>query len=156
MKSYRYTYISLFDFLPIVVTTEFQVKFPVLYSRFSLVIYFIHSSVYMSIPNSQFIHPSFPLDIHMSRPNLPVTPGISWLPTFESQSPMMKRTSFFVLVLEGLIVFHGTMDCSLPGSSVHGILQARIPEWVAISFYRGSSQPRNWTWVSYICKKILY
>ena len=36
MKSYRYTYISLFDFLPIVVTTEFQVKFPVLYSRFSL------------------------------------------------------------------------------------------------------------------------
>ena len=31
------------------------------------------------------------------------------------------------------------MDCSLPGSSVHGILQARIPEWVAISFSRGSS-----------------
>ena len=37
------------------------------------------------------------------------------------------------------------MDCSLPGSSVHGILQARILEWVAISFSRGSSQPRNWT-----------
>ena len=33
-------------------------------------------------------------------------------------------------------------DCSLPGSSVHGILQARILEWVAISFSRGSSQPR--------------
>ena len=32
------------------------------------------------------------------------------------------------------------MDCSLPGSSVHGILQARIVEWVAISFSRGSSQ----------------
>ena len=31
------------------------------------------------------------------------------------------------------------MDCSLPGSSIHGILQARIPEWVAISFSRGSS-----------------
>ena len=31
------------------------------------------------------------------------------------------------------------MDCSLPGSSVHGILQARILEWVAISFSRGSS-----------------
>ena len=35
------------------------------------------------------------------------------------------------------------MDCSLPGSSVHGILQARIPELVAISFSRVSSQPRN-------------
>ena len=34
------------------------------------------------------------------------------------------------------------MDCSLPGSSVHGISQARILEWVAISFSRGSSQPR--------------
>ena len=31
------------------------------------------------------------------------------------------------------------MDCSLPGSSVHGILQTRVLEWVAISFFRGSS-----------------
>ena len=35
------------------------------------------------------------------------------------------------------------MDCSLPDSSLHGILQARILEWVAISFSRGSSQPRS-------------
>ena len=41
-------------------------------------------------------------------------------------------------------------DCSPSGSSVHGILQARILEWVAISFSRGSSRPRNWTWVSCI------
>ena len=40
------------------------------------------------------------------------------------------------------------MDCSLPGFSVHGILQARILEWVAIAFSRGSSQPRDQTWVS--------
>ena len=40
------------------------------------------------------------------------------------------------------------MDCSLPGSSVHGILQARILEWVAISFSRGSFQPRDRTRVS--------
>ena len=39
------------------------------------------------------------------------------------------------------------MDCSPPGSSVHGILQARILEWV--SFPRGSSRPRDWTHVSY-------
>ena len=42
------------------------------------------------------------------------------------------------------------MDCSLPGSSVHGILQARILEWVTISFSRGSSWPRDWTQVSHI------
>ena len=42
------------------------------------------------------------------------------------------------------------VDCSLPGSSIHGILQARILEWVAISFSRGSSRPRDWTNVSYL------
>ena len=42
------------------------------------------------------------------------------------------------------------MDCSLSGSSVHGILQARILEWVAIPFTRVSSQPKDQTWVSYI------
>ena len=42
------------------------------------------------------------------------------------------------------------MDCSPPGSSVHGILQARILEWVAISFSRGSSWPGDRTWVSCI------
>ena len=40
------------------------------------------------------------------------------------------------------------MDCSLPGSSVHGILQARILKWVAISSSRGFSWPRIWTCVS--------
>ena len=40
------------------------------------------------------------------------------------------------------------MDCSLPGSSVHGIFQARIPEWVVISFSRGSSEIRDRTRVS--------
>ena len=39
------------------------------------------------------------------------------------------------------------MDCSSPGSSVHGILQARILEWVTISFSKGSSQPRDQTLV---------
>ena len=42
------------------------------------------------------------------------------------------------------------MDCSLPGSSIHGIFQARVLEWVAISFSRGSSQPRDQTQVSHI------
>ena len=42
------------------------------------------------------------------------------------------------------------MDCSPPGFSVHGILQARILEWVAIPFSGGSSQPRDQTQVFYI------
>ena len=42
------------------------------------------------------------------------------------------------------------MDCSLPGSSVHGIFQARVLELIAISFSRGSSRPRDRTWVSHI------
>ena len=46
------------------------------------------------------------------------------------------------------------MDCSLPGSSVHGIFQARVLEWVAISVSRGSSWPRDWTQVSHVaCRR---
>ena len=42
------------------------------------------------------------------------------------------------------------MDCSLPGSSVHGVFQAKILEWVVIPFFRGFSQPRDRTQVSCI------
>ena len=48
------------------------------------------------------------------------------------------------------------MDCSLPGSSVHGIFQTRILEWVAISFSKGSSRPRDQTHVSCITKVLYY
>ena len=51
------------------------------------------------------------------------------------------------------------MDCSPPGSSVHGILQARIQEWVAISSSRGSSRPRDGTRVSCVSsigRRVLY
>ena len=47
-----------------------------------------------------------------------------------------------VCVLSCLTLF-SLVDCSQPGSSVHGILQARILAWVAIPFPRGSSQPRD-------------
>ena len=51
------------------------------------------------------------------------------------------------------LILCDSMDCSPPGSSVHGIFQARILEWVAISCSRGSSSPRDWTCVS--CRKAL-
>ena len=53
-----------------------------------------------------------------------------------------------VLITQSCPILCDPMNCSLPGSSVHGILQARILEWVTISFSRGSSRPRDWTRVS--------
>ena len=51
-------------------------------------------------------------------------------------------------VAQSCLTLCNPMDCSPPGSSVHGILQARIVEWVAISYSRGSSQPRERTCIS--------
>ena len=48
------------------------------------------------------------------------------------------------------------MDCSLPGSSVHGIFQAIVLEWIAIPFSRGSSLPRDRTQVSCIVDALLF
>ena len=48
------------------------------------------------------------------------------------------------------------MDCSLWGSSIHGIFQARVLEWVAISFSRRSSSPRDWTQVSRIASRCFH
>ena len=55
-----------------------------------------------------------------------------------------------VLVAQWCLTLCDPLDCSPPGSSVHGILQAGILEWVAIPYSRRSSQPRNWTRVSCI------
>ena len=52
--------------------------------------------------------------------------------------------------LQSCLTHCDPMDCSSPGSSVHGILQARILEWVAMPFSRGSSQPRGLTHLSWI------
>ena len=53
-------------------------------------------------------------------------------------------------VIQSCLTLCDIMACSLPGSSIHGILQARIPEWVTISFSRRSSRSRDRTWVSRI------
>ena len=55
-----------------------------------------------------------------------------------------------VLATQSCLTLCHPMDCNPPGSSVYGILQARMLEWVAISFSRGSSQPRDQTWASCI------
>ena len=53
-----------------------------------------------------------------------------------------------LLVVQSWPTLCNPMDCSPPGSSVHGILQVRILEWVFIHFSRGSSRPRDWTLIS--------
>ena len=60
-----------------------------------------------------------------------------------------------VLAAQLCLTLFNPMDCSLLGSSIHGILQASILEWVAIPFPRGSYQPRDQTWVSCIADKFL-
>ena len=56
-------------------------------------------------------------------------------------------------VAQSCPTLYDPMDCSPPGSAIHGILQARVLEWVAIPFSRGSSQPRDQTQVSRIAGK---
>ena len=61
-----------------------------------------------------------------------------------------------VLVTQSCPTLCNLMDCSLPDYSVHGILCARILECVAMTFSRGSSQPRDQTWVSCIAGRFFY
>ena len=66
-----------------------------------------------------------------------------------------KTACVCCLVTQSCPTLCDPMDCSPPGSSVHGILQARILEWVAISFSRGSSQPKELTQVSCTADRFL-
>ena len=63
-----------------------------------------------------------------------------------SQNIVIKQYS--VLVTQSCLTLCNPMDCSLPASSVHGILQARILEWIAMHFSRGCTRPRDWTCIS--------
>ena len=60
------------------------------------------------------------------------------------------------LVTKSCPTLRDPMNCSLPGSSIHGISQARILEWVAIFFSRGSSWPRDWIHISCFGRQNLY
>ena len=59
-----------------------------------------------------------------------------------------KNTERESEVAQSCLTLCDTMDCSLSGFSIHGIFQARVPEWVAISFSSGSSWPRDQTQIS--------
>ena len=65
----------------------------------------------------------------------------------------MGKVKVKALVTQSSPTVCNPVDCSPPGSSVHGILQVRIMEWVVILFSRGSSQPRDGNQVSHIAGK---
>ena len=77
-------------------------------------------------------------------------PGSSVHGIFQARVLEWGAIAFSVLVTQLYPTLYDPMHCSPPGSSVHRILQARILEWVAIPFSRGSSWPRDPTWVSWI------
>ena len=66
------------------------------------------------------------------------------------QPTILLRSEWVSEVTQLCLTLFNPMDYSLPGSSVHGMFQARVLEWVAISFSRRSSWPRDWTLVSCI------
>ena len=70
--------------------------------------------------------------------------------TFWVLWPLISYLSCFVLCSQLCLTLCDSMDCNPPGSSVHGIFQAKILERVAISSPRRSSPPRDWTHVSYV------
>ena len=78
-------------------------------------------------------------------------PSIDY-PALESEMLLMTclTNKVVVLVAQSYPTLCDPMDCGLPGSSAHGIFQARILEWIAIPFSRGSSQPRDGTQISCI------
>ena len=79
---------------------------------------------------------------------------ISSLNKIETKFGLNTITQMCVLVAQSCLALCNPMDCSPPGSSVHGILQARMLEWVAISFSRGSPWPRDGTRVSWISGRL--
>ena len=68
----------------------------------------------------------------------------------------IKNGACCCLLTQSCMILCNPMDCSPPGSSVHGILQARILEWVAISFSRGYFWPKDRTYISCTGRRILY
>ena len=77
-------------------------------------------------------------------------PSISPFPLREKVERTCARFSLCAKSIQSCLTLCHPMDCSLPGSSVHRIFQAKMPEWVAISSSRGSSQHRDQTHVSYV------
>ena len=160
--------------------TEYWVEFPVLYSRSSLAISFIYSIVCVLSRVQLFANPwTFTLP-SFSVHGIFQARVLEWVTLFSSRESSQPRGWTLISCIGRQILYHWAtwealyiyiyreresresevtqscltlcdpVDCSLPGSSIHGILKARILKWVAISFSRGSSRSRNRTPISHI------
>jgi len=89
---------------------------------------------------------------------------LTWASSLKKKKKLAAHSEEKLWGKTGLLLFshsvvpdsYSPMDCNLPGSSVHGISQARILEWVAISSSRGYSWSRDRTHISCIGRRILY
>ena len=68
---------------------------------------------------------------------------------------MLNLNNTILVLVTQLCPTHCDPNCSLPGSSVHGILQAWILKWIVIPFSSRSCGPRHWTWVSHMTGRLL-
>ena len=87
------------------------------------------------------------ISLHLLTPNSQSIPPLPLLPG-NPKSVLCVCESVLYVRAQLCPTLCNPRDCSPPGSSVHGIFQARILEWVAVSYSRGSSQPRDQTCVS--------
>ena len=146
-------------------------------------VHWISDAIQPSHPLSPLSSFALKLSQHLGPPmSWLFAPGVQSIGAFASASVLpMNTQGWFPLGLTGFIsllnwcsiirleyppivfsllscvpLFCDLMDCSPQGSSAHGISQARIMEWVAICFSRGSSWPRDRTGISCIGRQILY
>ena len=98
--------------------------------------------------NSLLQHHNSKASIFVIPPNKILKPAISHLQMHLIEIHLHKYKITQSEVAQSCPILCNPMDCSLRASSVHGIFQARILEWVAISFSKRSSWPRDQTWVS--------
>ena len=94
-------------------------------------------------PGSDDLEPEFPQDLEAS-----LNPGSSLFFKCIVKLWPLILWEVEVWTAHSCLTLSDPMDCCSPGSTVHRILHARILEWVAISFFRGSSQPMDWICVS--------
>ena len=117
---------------------SFSTQFVPLHWAWCLAPFFLESSVFITVIMQHSTHIYFPT---------PQTKKLCKLKSYASPR-FVGSYAVLCLVTQLCLTLRDPMDCSLPGSSVHGILQARTLEWVAFPFSSGSSQHRDQTQVS--------
>ena len=115
-------------------------------------LYLISSTIILALFHLTYYFPNIYFSFTLSHflLDLPFPHLFFFYLVFFSSSQFSLLIYLLTFSRKWLLTLCNPMDCSLTGSSVHGIFQARVLEWITISFSRGSSWPRNRTQVSHI------